>query len=215
VSADDEKHLVAHAGAQLVRHGMRVGLGSGSTVSCLLIELAQRSLDCIYVAASRRTEEEALALGLTVAPFDSIDHLDLALDGADQVAGDGWLNKGRGAAHTREKIVASAADTFVVLVDSSKLVDALHGPVPLELMSFGLSNTLARLSPSEVRAAPRSPDGGVIADYRGEVGDPGALAARLSSTPGVVGHGLFAPSMVSQVIAGIGTSIRSITNGGG
>jgi len=214
VSVETEKQLVAHAGAQLVENGMRVGLGTGSTVSYLLGELARRDLDCVFVATSARTERDARALGLNVQTFDTLDQLDVAIDGADQVSADGWLNKGGGGAHTREKLVASAATSFIVIVDSSKLVDALHGPVPLELMAFGLANTLRRLSPVEVRDVPASPDGGVIADYLGVFDDPAALAPWLSSTPGVVEHGLFAPALVHQILVGVDSTVRTITSGG-
>src|SRR5450756_3244231 len=93
--------------------------------------------------------------------------------------------KGGGGAHTREKIVAGAADRFVVIADSSKPVPALHAPVPLELMSFGLRATMRLVAPASLRDVPLSPDGGVIADYRGPAEDPAALAAWLSSTQGL------------------------------
>ncbi|HEY7107239.1 MAG TPA: ribose-5-phosphate isomerase A, partial [Acidimicrobiia bacterium] len=147
--------------------------------------------------------------------FDRVDRLDVAIDGTDQVAPDGWLVKGGGAAHTREKIVAAAADRFVVIADSTKPVDALHAPIPLELHEFGLASTLCRLGDVTLRDAPRSPDGGVIADYTGPVGDPAALAARLSATPGVVDHGLFPPSMVSVVIVGRGDRAEELPLRGG
>jgi ribose 5-phosphate isomerase A len=119
------------------------------------------------------------------------------------VTPDGWLIKGGGAAHQREKIVAAAADRFVVIADSSKPVDSLVPPVPLELFAFGLRSTIARLGPEvELRDVPRSPDAGVIADYRGQIGDPAALAARLDADPGVSSHGLFPPDMVSEVLIG-------------
>jgi ribose 5-phosphate isomerase A len=95
-----------------------------------------------------------------------------------------------------------------VIVDSSKTVDYLQAPIPLELLPFGLDSTLTRLREGlgdvELRDVPASPDGGVIADYRGEIGDPAQLAARLASTPGVVEHGLFPPEMVSAVCVGRG-----------
>ena len=196
------KRAAAEAAAELVVDGMAVGLGTGSTVAYLLPALARRGLGCRYVATSPATADAARALGLTVVDFDETPHLDIAIDGADQVAADFWLVKGGGAAHTREKLVASAADRFVVIVDRGKLVDEVHGPIPLELVPFGLASTLARLAHATVRDAPRSPDGGVIADYNGEVRDPAALAARLSATTGVVEHGLFPPALVSQVVVG-------------
>ncbi len=122
---------------------------------------------------------------------------------------DGWLIKGGGGAHLREKIVAAAAERFVVIGDSSKPVEALRGPVPLELFGFGAASTLERLGPEvELRDAPRSPDGGVIADYRGAgLDDPAALAARLEADPGVAAHGLFPPEMVTEVFVGRGESV--------
>jgi ribose 5-phosphate isomerase A len=106
--------------------------------------------------------------------------------------------------------VAGAADQFVVIADSSKPVPALHAPVPLELLSFGLRATMRRVSPASLREVPMSPDGGVIADYHGPVDDPAALAVRLSSTPGVVDHGLFPPHMVATVLVGRGESADRI-----
>jgi len=128
-----EKRAAAEAAAELVENGMTVGLGTGSTEHELLPVLARRNLSIRCVATSPRTESEARALGIPVEPFGSIERFDLTIDGADQIAPDGWLVKGGGAAHTREKIVAAAADRFIVIADSTKPVDALRGPVPLEL----------------------------------------------------------------------------------
>jgi ribose 5-phosphate isomerase A len=206
---DREKEVVAEAGASLVEDGMRVGLGTGTTVAHLLPLIASRRLDLTCVATSPDTERKARELGIDVESFDTLDRLDLALDGADQAAPSGWVVKGGGGAHTREKIVAAAADRFVVLVSSDKLVDEIVPPIPLELLAFGLPATLRALAPTSLRDAPLSPDGGLIADYGGPVGDPAALAARLSSTPGVVGHGLFGPELVSDVLVAEGESVRT------
>ncbi|HEU4657361.1 MAG TPA: ribose-5-phosphate isomerase RpiA [Capillimicrobium sp.] len=208
MSADDQKRAAAEAAAQLVQDGMRVGLGTGSTVAFLLPALAARGLrDLRCVATSVATEQQARELGLPVESFEgpgALDRLDLAIDGADQVAPDGWLIKGGGGAHTREKAVAAAAERFVVIVSAEKVVDAFTWPVPLELHAFGLAATLRRLGgPERVRIRegwPRSPDNGVIADLHVPVDDPRALAARLSATVGVVDHGLFAPELVSEVV---------------
>ena len=202
-----EKRIAAEHSAQLVQTGMRVGLGTGSTVAFLLPALAERGLNLRCVTTSLATERQARDLGLQVEPFagaGSLDRLDIAIDGADQVDASGWLVKGGGAAHTREKRVAAAADRFVVIVDSGKLVDRVHAPVPVELLDFGLAATLRDLATVSLRDVPRSPDGGVIADFEGDVGDAAALAARLDATPGLVAHGLFPPSMVSDVVIGRG-----------
>jgi ribose 5-phosphate isomerase A len=213
VGADDEKRIVAEAAAELVEDGMTVGLGTGSTVAFLLPALAARALGGIRcVATSVATEEQARGLGIPVEEFSELQRLDIAIDGTDQVTPDGWLIKGGGGAHLREKIVAAAAERFVVIADSSKTVDSLSGPVPLELFAFGLQSTLERLGPEvELRDAPHSPDDGVIADYRGDVGDPAALAAGLEADPGIAAHGLFPPDMVSELLVGAGAAVERTT----
>ena len=210
--ADTEKRIAAEAAAELVENGMTVGLGTGSTVAHLLPALAARDLSGIRcVATSVATEEQARELGIAVEEFSELERLDIAIDGTDQVTPDGWLIKGGGGAHLREKIVAAAAARFVVISDSSKPVEELSGPVPLELFAFGLRATLARLGDEvDLRDVPRSPDDGVIADYRGAIGDPAALAAWLEADPGIAAHGLFPPDMVSEVLIGREGSVESI-----
>ncbi len=210
---DDEKRIAAEAAAELVEDGMTIGLGTGSTVAHLLPAIAGRELSEIRcVATSVATEEQARELGIPVEEFSRLERLDIAIDGTDQVTPDGWLIKGGGAAHQREKIVAAAAERFVVIADSSKPVEALSPPVPLELLAFGLPSTLARLGPEvELRDVPRSPDGGVIADYRSEIGDPAELAAWLESDPGISSHGLFPPDMVREVLIGAGATVDRLT----
>jgi ribose 5-phosphate isomerase A len=201
----EEKRAAAEAAALEVEDGMSLGLGTGSTVAFFLPAVARRGLRLRCVATSIATAEAARALGLAVEPFDALDRLDLAVDGADQISPDRWLVKGGGGAHVREKIVAAAAGRFVVIASSNKAVDALRPPVPLELVAFGRGATLRRLSelgPVRLREAPLSPDDGVLADYLGPVADPEALASAFESTPGVTDHGLFRPSMVSEVLIG-------------
>jgi ribose 5-phosphate isomerase A len=205
-NAEHQKKVAGDDAALLVEDGMTVGLGTGSTVAYLLPALAARHLDVRCVATSLATEIEGRRLGLEILEFERIGRLDLAIDGADQVTPDRWLVKGGGGAHTREKIVAAAADRFVVIVSQEKLVEGLTPPIPLELHHFGLAATIRNLADlGEVRLrpnAPPSPDGGVIADLFGDVGDPVGLSARLAATPGVVDHGLFSPAMVTEVIVG-------------
>ncbi len=209
MSIDREKQLAAEAAAELVKDGMTVGLGTGSTVAFLLPALAARKLAIRCVATSLHTQQEATGLGIDVELVDTLDHLDIAIDGADQITPEGWLIKGGGGAHTREKIVAASAARFVVIGDSTKPVDVLRPPVPVELLAFGLPATLRELGDVAVRAGwPPSPDGGVIADYTGAIGDPAELAARLSATPGVVGHGLFEPALTADVLIARGESLE-------
>jgi ribose 5-phosphate isomerase A len=208
-----EKRTAAEAAAALVENGMSVGLGSGSTAEYFLSALAARGLDVRCVASSPTTEEAALALGLRLERFDdpeALARLDLAVDGADQVAADGWVVKGGGGAHTREKVLAAAAVRFVVVVSSNKLVERVSPPVPLELLAFGLAASLERLEHAGLRDAPRTPDGGVLADWNGILEEPGELATRLSAEPGVVEHGLFPPELVSEILVGRGNDVERI-----
>jgi ribose 5-phosphate isomerase A len=212
---DAEKKIAAEAAADLVEDGMIVGLGTGSTVAHLLPALAERRLELTCVATSPETAKHARELGITVESFDAIEALDIAIDGADQIGPDRWLVKGGGGAHTREKIVAAAAERFVVIADSSKPVERVGGPIPLELSPFGIASTLLRVAGELGEVALRedaqpSPDAGVIADYLGEVKNPGELAALLCAIPGVVEHGLFPPSMVTEVLVGRGDSVESL-----
>ena len=209
-----EKRLAAEAAAELVKDGMTVGLGTGSTVAYLLPALAARRLRLRCVATSPATADTARTLGLDVEDFTGVDafaRLDVAIDGADEVDPSGWLVKGGGGAHTREKLVAAAADRFIVIVSSNKVVDRLRPPVPLELAEFGLAGTLERLGAVTLREAPASPDGGVIADYMGPFDDPETLAGELCAAPGVVDHGLFPASMVAEVLIARGGDVERMT----
>ncbi len=208
-----EKQLAAEAAASLVESGMTVGLGTGSTAGYFLTALAGRNLELVCVATSPGTERAARRLGLRLESFDSetrLARLDIAVDGADQVARNGWIVKGGGGAHTREKIVAAAAERFVVIASSDKLVESVGPPVPLELHAFGLAATLAHLDEARLRDAGATPDGGVLADWIGPVADAAELAARLAATPGVVEHGLFAPELVSEILIGRGDEVERI-----
>jgi ribose 5-phosphate isomerase A len=210
---ESEKRAAAEAAAELVGDGAVVGLGTGSTVAHLLRALARRRLQLRCVATSVATERAALELGLAVEPFEALDRLDIAIDGADQIDPRGWVVKGGGGAHTREKVVAAAAERFVIIASSDKVVERLAPPVPLELLAFGLPATLRALTSAlgETRpraGAPPSPDGGVIADYLGAVEDPAALAERLSAVPGVVDHGLFEPALIADILIARGDEVE-------
>ena len=212
MSADEDKRLAAEYAATLVEDGMRVGLGTGTTVAPLLPALAARGLRLRCVATSPATADAARALGLAVEPFDALTGLDIAIDGADQIAPGPWLVKGGGRAHTREKIVAAAAARFVVIAHGAKRVRRIGPPVPVEVLDFGSAATLHRLVRVRARGGVLSPDDGVIADWTGPVDDPAALAARLDADPGVVSHGLFGPGLVSDVVVATDGSVDHAVN---
>ena len=207
MTADEEKHAAAAFAAGLVEDGMRVGLGTGTTVAPLIPLLAARGLRIRCVATSEATAHAAVAAGLVVESFDQLPELDIAIDGADQIAPGPWLIKGGGRAHTREKLVAAAAARFVVIASHEKAVARLSPPVPLELLAFGLESTLRRLRHAVPRGGVLSPDGGVIADWTGAVDEPRQLAGRLDADPGVVAHGLFPPSLVTDLVVASGQQV--------
>lgn len=195
-----QKQAAAQAAAALVLDNSRVGLGTGSTVAHLLPALAARGLSLRCAATSPATERAARELGLSVHELDELGRLEIAIDGADQIDPRGWLIKGGGGAHTREKIVAAAAARFVVIASAEKAVDTLRPPVPLEILRFGARTTLAALGEAVLRDVPPSPDNNLLAYYLGPIENPRALSERLSGAPGVVDHGLFAPEMVSDIL---------------
>lgn len=205
---EDQKRAAAQAAAALVVDNSRVGLGTGSTVAHLLPALAARGLNLRCAATSPTTERAARALGLSVHELDELGHLEITIDGADQINPHGWLIKGGGGAHTREKIVAAAATRFAVIASAEKAVEALRPPVPLEILRFGAHTTLAALGEAVLRDLPPSPDGNLLAYYLGSIEDPRALSEQLSGTPGVVDHGLFAPEMVSDILIAEADSVE-------
>jgi ribose 5-phosphate isomerase A len=200
IEVEADKAAAARYAARLVEDGMRVGLGTGTTVAPLIPALAGRGLRLQCVATSPATATAARAAGLAIVELDELGELDIAIDGADQIGPGPWLVKGGGRAHTREKLVAAAAARFVVIASGEKPVERIGPPIPLELLAFGVATTLRRLGHAAPRGGPPSPDGGVIADWTGPVDDPAALAARFDAEPGVVDHGLFPPAYVSDVV---------------
>ena len=213
------KQAAGAPAADEVTDGMRVGLGTGSTVHHTIVALGERQPDIVCTSTSLRTHELATSLGLRVVPPDELGHLDIAIDGADEVDAALNLTKGGGGAHTREKVVAAMADRFVVVVDDSKLVDHL-GPfgTPLEVLDFApavVAAAVEALGASAVTTREvRSDNGNLLLDaHFGEIDDPVSLAAALAGIPGIVEHGIFPGTMVARVvIAGADGSVTDRTH---
>ena len=181
-----EKHAAALASATLVEDGCASGWGRARPWPSWCPRSGRDACTSPAPPRRRRPSSWPSPMGSTCVPFTDIDRLDLAIDGADQVDPAGWLVKGGGGAHTRERIVAAAADRFVVIVSSDKPVDRAAPPRPAR--APGLRPGGHPAAASRRSAAPRAPhpDGGVLADYHGDVGDPARLAAMLDAEPGVV-----------------------------
>lgn len=214
------KRRAAERALEWVEDGMVLGLGTGSTVRHLLELLGERLRegalkDVTGVPTSRDTAERATALGIPLVTLEQEPRLDLALDGADEVDPALHLIKGLGGALLWEKIVASAAERLVILVDDSKLVQRLgeKAPLPVEVVPFGWTTHLSYLERLGARAAlrvdaagqPFVTDGGhYILDCRFEGGipDPVALDEALHRRPGIVETGLFLGMAKAVVVAG-------------
>lgn len=214
-----EKELVGRYAASCVRDGMRVGLGSGSTVYWTVVALGERRPDILCTATSNNTRDLAQGLGLTVVAPDELGAVDLAIDGADEVDRDLNLTKGGGGALTREKIVSQMADRFIVVADHTKLVDRLGAfGTPLEMLAFApgvLARRLRALGATRVHAwTGLSDNGNLLAKaHFGLIHDPRALSAALSAIPGIVEHGLFLADQVDRVIVPDGEGIRELSRG--
>jgi ribose 5-phosphate isomerase A len=210
------KEAAGRHAATYVTDGMRVGLGTGSTVHFTIVALGERAPAITCTATSVQTDELARSLGLTVVTPDEIGQLDLVIDGADEVDPAFNLTKGGGGAHTREKLVAEMSPRFVVVVDESKLVPHL-GPfgTPLEVLDFApgvVADRVRALGATEVTTRDRRSDNGnllVDADF-GTIADPAALAAELAAVPGIVEHGIFLGALVERVVVAGTDGVREL-----
>jgi len=202
----NDKQLVALHAAQLVKDGMLVGLGTGSTANYFIEELARRQreegLRVTTVASSVVSTIKAQQLGLHVVAMEHISRIDLYVDGADEITPDLTLLKGRGFDLVREKLLARAADQFVVVADRSKLVSRIGEkfPIPIEVMPFAwqlAKRTLESLGgEGDLRkngdGLTMTSHGSLVLDMQFDPDlDAAMLAAALSATPGVVEHGIF------------------------
>lgn len=212
--------------AKLVENGMIAGLGTGSTVKFLVDELGRRvkeeGLEFTGVTTSRRTQEQAEGYGIKIVDIDDVDHIDVTIDGADEVDSDFNGIKGGGAALLWEKIVATNSSKIVWIVDESKVVDTIGAfPLPVEVIPFGAGHVVKKFESRGYKPTLRLDANGkeVRTDENNFVVDlhldliehPQALAEDLITTVGVVEHGLFL-NMVDTVIVGNPDGPRVMTN---
>ncbi|MFB6192047.1 MAG: ribose-5-phosphate isomerase RpiA [Haloarculaceae archaeon] len=215
--SEETKRRAGEAAAERVDDGDVVGLGTGSTAAHAIRALGRAvdaGLDVRGVPTSHGSRAIAREAGVPLTTLAEATP-DLAIDGADAVAwtdGRAVLLKGGGAAHAREKYVDASASRFVVVVDDSKLADALDGPVPVEVLPDAVPAVRDRVAALDgeatLRAAERK-DGPVVTDNGnlvldcafGRIAEPGSLAASLSALPGVVEHGLFV-DLADEVVVG-------------
>jgi ribose 5-phosphate isomerase A len=218
---DSLKREAAAAALDFVQHGMKLGLGTGSTAEAFVELLAPRvrgglEVDC--AATSERTAQMARTLGIPLGDLDALAPLDLTVDGADEADRDLNLIKGGGAALLREKIVAASSKKMVVIADESKLVARLGKfALPVEVVAFGSGSTAARIKTAAAAlgyenlsvtrrmkdgAAVKTDSGNFVYDCAfGAIKDAKALAAALSAVPGIVEHGLFVGLATTLIVA--------------
>jgi ribose 5-phosphate isomerase A len=213
-----EKRLAAERAVQYVRDGMLVGLGTGSTAAFAILELGKRVRDGLRVtgvASSRSTEDLARSAGIPLTDFSGLSHLDLTIDGADEIDGDLRAVKGAGGALFREKVLAAASGLMIAIVDSSKLVKKLgRAKVPVEVLPFAAGSVKESLLQLNAQVLARNTESGstfvteqgnYIFDLFFQHGyDPDALALSLDRTTGVVEHGLFLTEIDLLVIGSEG-----------
>jgi len=218
MTQDEAKRLVAKRAAELVEDGTVVGLGTGTTATLFIRELGARKLKIRCVASSDASHALAESLGMSVATLTELPELDVYIDGADEIArvpGLGFaLIKGGGGALLREKIVASAAKSFIVVADSTKLVEVLGKfPLPVEVVKMALPLVQPKLAalglnptlrPAKSGTGPYLTDeGNYILDCAcGRIDDPQKTAAAIRAIVGVVEHGLFLGMATLALVAG-------------
>jgi ribose 5-phosphate isomerase A len=204
-AAERAKREAGYEAAGLVRDGMVIGLGTGSTVLYAMERLGvliKEGLSVAGVPSSFQAASRARELGIPLTTLDECPVLDLAIDGADQVDPCRRLIKGRGAAHTREKCVAAAAEQLVIVIHASKNVGWLDAPVPVEVLPFATAPVLdavIRLGGRPVLREGSGKDGPVVTDNGnfildcmfGRIAEPEELEDRLTTLPGVLTCGLF------------------------
>lgn len=215
VSKQDElKKLVGEEAAAYVKDGMKVGLGSGSTMYYTVKRLGERvkeGLQIVGIPTSNTTAEWAQEFGIPLTDFSEVTRLDLAIDGADEVDADFHLIKGGGGALLREKIVADAAEKLLIIVDHSKKVSQLgQFPLPVEIVPFGWEGTVEKIAQFGSSPVLRKKDGELFVTDNGnyiidipyeKIVDPVALHNELKSIVGVVETGLFI-HMADEVLVG-------------
>jgi ribose 5-phosphate isomerase A len=214
---ETDKKAAADAAMEEVCDGMLVGLGTGSTAAFAIRRLGERvaeGLSIRAVATSAATEALAREVGIPGIDFAAVSHVDLTIDGADEIDSRLFAIKGAGGAMLREKIVAASSARMVVIADWSKRVDRIGAAMlPVEILPFAQGYVLAALTEMGgaplVRANYRTDQGNLVADCRFATLDaPHALAAALAAIPGILGHGLFLDEVDAAYIAENGLVTR-------
>jgi len=221
---NDKQRVALHA-ANLIEEGMVVGLGTGSTANYFIDELArkkQEGLNIVTVASSIVSANRAQQMGLDIVAMDHLSHIDVYVDGADEVSPDMALLKGRGSDLVREKLLANASDQFFVLIDNSKLVERIgqNFPIPIEVASFSWQMVLHSLNEIGGKGTLRANGDGLAVTSHGSLVldvtfdtalNSQQLNEQLNAIPGIVEHGIF-EQLATAIFIGENEQVTQITN---
>jgi ribose 5-phosphate isomerase A len=203
--SDEAKRRAGKEAIEYVSDGDVVGLGTGSTAAAAIDALGDAvtaGYDIRGIPTSLATRDRAIKAGIPLTRLEAVDHIDVAIDGSDEIDSSLTLIKGGGAAHAREKVIDAAADQFIVVADDSKLVETLSEPVPVSALPMAqkpVKRHLESLGATTTLRSATKKDGPVITDNGnlvfdcafGPIEDAEALAKSLAAIPGTVAHGLF------------------------
>ena len=225
------KVAVAQAAVKDIKDGMILGLGSGSTAALMIKSLAEniksgKLRNIKGVPTSFQSEVLALQLGIDLIDLTSVDRIDLAIDGADEVDPSHQLIKGGGACHVREKLVATKADELLIVVDETKLVDKLNNvfPLPVEVIPSAwkqVQNTINKMNAkSSLRMAVKkagpvvTDEGNLILDilFQDGINDPHKVECQINNIPGVLENGLFVDLTTKVLVGKIEKNIPKVFN---
>ena len=217
MSADNEKKLAANAAIKYIEENTIVGVGTGSTVNHFIDALAPiKHLLEGAVSSSEATTQRLKAMGIPVFDLNSVDHIPVYVDGADECDADLNLIKGGGGALTREKIIAAVADKFICIADHSKLVSVLGTfPLPVEVIPMARSyvaREIVKLNGDPVyRENFVTDNGNIILDvYNLQINDPGVLEFAINQITGVVTNGLFSHRPADILLVGKDDSVEIV-----
>ena len=208
MNTDEGKKGAARKALDFVKPGMTLGLGTGTTIKYFIELLAEKKLSIQAIATSVQTEKLALRHGIPLLDPEKITHLDLAVDGADEIDPQGMMIKGGGGALLREKISAKMAGGLTVIVDETKRVQQLgKHPLPVEILPWGKQATEKELNKKgffgKWRENILSDNGNALFDihFKELITDPEEVNSQISSIPGVLATGFFF-GLASRVIVG-------------
>jgi len=209
---EELKKIAAYEAVKKVRDGMVIGLGTGSTAKYAILKMGEESFDIVGIPTSRESERIARQVGIEIGDINDYEHIDLTIDGADEIDKEINLIKGGGGALLREKIVASCSKKEIIIADERKLVDKFSFPLPVEVVKFGWRRTADKLRKlgfePKIRKGFVTDNGNYILDCKYKsLENLEEIEEKINDLPGVVENGLFI-RLATEVIVGTKNGIK-------